>query len=410
MKKRHISRRKHKGGEPQATGTSTAAVTTTSDGVALATIKDQPSNVVGKKSSGLMSIFPLVYEIIAAISVVLLLVVVVMVLLDVVMFGFVEVVQSIKTMRNNYSLTYNESNEYRLLQYASAYLTEEPYRVYAQRNLLNLAMAVVGFAIIVLGFQLGIFMILKIRAIATGIPYDEDLKFDRIKKSLGILGTVFVGGLILLAIFKTLFTKNYQKRAQHTRANLSEIDKFVFDNLVKDAGLLSALTNHNMPLTKSIVERYARNAVQSKSYSELHKVFFTMSLFNYFDSLAPLASESRADIMTLFTIEALTKKTVVPHALFFYKVSNRVENAFDESFIPSDIPANEKQAVNNSVENLIGTLNAKLTSLKEPGKIRFRFLIFSIVYLMVALRIALFLYVMFKNYGVLPNGNKTNTT
>lgn len=367
-----------------------------------------------KNGTGLMTIFPLLYEILAALSVILLLLVIVMVVLDIVMYGLNEAVQSIKTTRNNFNLIYNDSNEFQLLQYASQYLSEEPYRVYTQKNILNLAMAMVGFAIMVFGFQFGIFLVLKIRAISTGVPYTEDLKMDRIKRSFSILGAVFVGGLILLAIFKTFFAKNYQKRAQTVKTELAKIDKNIYDNMVKDAGFLSALSNHNMHLAMTIVAKYAKNAKSTKNFMELYKLFYTMSVFNYFDSLSPMSSDSRPDVMKLFDVNNLTKKTASPHTLFYFKTNNRVENVFDGKLendfkaVVSDFSPDEITNIRSNVSNMLDTLNTSLSALKEPGSIKTRFLVFNIMYLAVAASIAFLLYLMFKHYGMLPG--KTNIT
>lgn len=370
------------------------------------------SNAVSAQTGGkgLMSIFPMLYELLAGISVLLLLIVIAMVILDILLFALSEAYQGLKTTRSNFNMIYNDSNEYKLLQYASQYLSEEPYRVYAQKNILNLAMACVGFAIIVLGFQVGIFTVLKIRAISTGIPYNEDLGTDRITKSFGILGTVFIGGLILLAIFNSMFAKTYQKRAQNVKSELSEIDRHIYDNMVKDAALLSALSNHNMQLTMTIIGRYAKNAKSTKSYTDLHKIFFTMSLFNYFDSLSPVTSDSRPDVMNLFDVNTLNKKSAMPHTLFYYKTNNRVENVFDgklqEAFVKAvgnDYTQQDVTNIQSNVINMLDTLNSKLGVLKKPGNIKKWFAIFNVVYLAAALVIAGVLYMLFK-------ANKQNIT
>lgn len=370
--------------------------------------KPDVSDVVLDKGGGLMNIFPLIYDLMAMLSVGLFMLVIVLVLLDIIMFAFAETIQKIKTSKRNYSLTFNDTNEYRLLAYASTYLSDEPYRVYTQKSLLNLSLAIVGFAIIVLGFQLGIFLVLKVRAISTGIPYTEELGIPRIRKSFGMMMCVLIGGLILLAVFKTYFTKTYQKRAQIIKAELAEIDATIFSNTLKDSALLTALTHHNMDLTYNIMERYVRNAKSTSNYVELQKLFFTMSLFNYFDSLSPLASESRQNVMSLFNVNNLSKKSVTPHSLFYYQGTNALENAF--TTLKTDIVAkfgasgknllsdNELKNLESNVSVLIDGLNTNLLKLKKPGKLRTQFIIFNFVYLIVAILFAALLYFLFAKF------------
>lgn len=363
---------------------------------------------VDTNKGGLMSIFPLIYGLMAALSVALFLIVIALVAIDILAFALSETLQKIKTTKRNFNLIYSDSNEYRLLDYASSYLTEEPYRVYTQKSLLNLSLAIVGFAIIVAGFQLGIFLVLKIRAISTGIPFTEDLGIMRIAKSFGIMGGVFIGGLILLAIFKVYFTKAYQKRAQNIKTELSEIDKIIFSNMLKDTAFLTAIANHNMQLTFSIMDGYIRNAKSTTNFAELDKLFFTLSLFNYFDSLSPVTSESRPIVMNLFNANNLSKKSVTPNSLFYYQGSNTVPNAF--STLKSDIttrfgPKSNGQAgllteqdltnIESRVSVLIDNLNMNLMKLKKPGKLRAQFIIFNIVYLIAGILIAGLLYMLF---------------
>lgn len=354
-----------------------------------------------KEGGGLMNIFPLIYDLMAALSVALFILVILLVLFDILVFATKETLQKIKTTTKNYNFILNDSNEYQLLQYASSYLSEEPYLVYTQKSLLNLSLAIVGFAVIVFGFQLGIFIILKIRAIATSVPFEEKLGIARITKSFMLLGCVLIGGLILLAVFKTYFTKAYQRQAQAVKTEFSQIDNTIFSNTLKDGALLTALTHHNMHLVYQIIERYIRNAKSTSNFTELEKLFFTMSLFNYFDSLSPVASESRAQVMSLFNASNLSKKSVTPHSLFYYQGTNSITNAFSTlkaeitQRFSSLLTAEELQNLESKVAVLIDGLNVNLLNLKKPGKLRSKFVIYNFVYLIVACLFAGLLYFLF---------------
>lgn len=347
--------------------------------------------------SGLMSVFVIIYRVLAALSLVLFITAVVMVFIDLAAYGVTEMIQKSK-LGNNYSIIIESSHEYKLLAYAKKYLTEEPYRVYAQNSIINLALSVVGLAIIIAGFQIGIFAVLKIRAQINNITYKDDMQIDQLGKSFGILGIVAVGCFVLLGIYKSLFIKGYQKKANAVQNELMLIDKEIQSGLTKDVSFLNALTTHNMNLINRIMQQYVTNAAATNNTAELEKLFFTMSLFNYFDSISPVTSDSRPDVMQLFSTTQVNNSGPKPHTLFFFEGTNLVSNIFyqwtenpnrkelndpkyKEAF---SAIADKMDAIGSNVNTKIQVLNDNLSKLKQPSKIKSAFLFFTVAYLVAA--------------------------
>lgn len=344
-------------------------------------------------NGGLMSIFPFLYKLLAAVAVLLFVLALLMSIVDLLSFSVTEIIQKVKTTRPNYSYVIDDANEYKLLDYSSTYLTNEPYLVYLQNKVHNMAISVVGFAMIVFAFQVGIFLVLKIRAAVYKDPYDDSMKFDSIASSFVVLAIVFVGGIILTAVYKSFFQKTYQKAAIIVKQELRAIDTMIKNGMTTNAAFLGALRTHNMPIIYRIFKEYASNAKTTNNYKDLQSLFFTMSVFNYFDSISPAGSDSRTESMKLFSGNP---KDIQPHALFFYQGTNNISNVFDiitksangqyrTEF--SNIDPNKMIELSTQLDDTIKELNHALLKLKKPTKMKIDFLIYIIMYIIVAVAI-----------------------
>ncbi len=358
---------------------------------AIAATQDSSAPTKSTDDGGLMSIFPFIYKLLAAIAVLLFVISILLSLTDLLTFSVVEIIQKIKTVQPNYSYLVDDSNEYKLLEYSSKYLSSEPYLVYTQNTVLNMAISVVGFAIILFAIQLGIFLILKIRAAIYNNEYKDTMQYDNIIASFSILAVVFLGGVILNAVYKSLFRDAYQKAAITISQELKALDTQIRNGLTKNAAFIGALQNHNMPMIYNIFKEYAANAKSTNNYSELQKLFFTMSVFNYFDSIAPAGSDARNSAMALFDVSA--NKDVQPHALFFYQGTNSISSVFD--VVTHDATgtyrtefANLESAKMLELSSLLDTsiksVNDALLKLKQPSKLKIKFLFYILMYILLA--------------------------
>lgn len=342
-------------------------------------------------TGGLMSIFPFIYKLLAGIAVLLFAISILLSFTDLLTFSVVEIIQKIKTAQPNYSYQVDKSNEFQLLEYSSKYLSTEPYLVYTQNTVLNMAISVVGFAMILFAFQVGIFLVLKIRAAVYDSSYNDRMDFDNITTSFAVLAIIFLGGVILTAVYKSLFRDAYQKAASTVQKELQNIDTLIRNNLTKNAAFIAALQNHNMPMVYNIFKQYAANAKSTNNYTELQNLFFTMSVFNYFDSIAPAGSDARIQAMALF--DASAAKDLQPHALFFYQGTNSIRNVFD--IVTHDTAGSYRTEFANleptkmlelssTLDTNIKTVNDALLKLKRPTKLKIQFLFYILVYLIIA--------------------------
>lgn len=341
---------------------------------------------------GLMAIFPFLYKILAGISLLLFGIALLLSLTDLFAFSLAETIQKIKTTQPNYSFVIEDTNEYKLLDYSSKYLTSEPYLIYTQNNVLNMSMTVVGFALIVFAFQLGIFVVLKIRAAIYQESYGDSLDLGSMTNSFMVLGVLFLGGVVLSAIYKSFFQKAYQSAASNMMKDLQEIDRNIRNGLTKNAAFIGALKNHNMPMVYRILKEYAANAKTTNNFTDLQNLLFTMSIFNYFDSITPEGSDARKHVMSLFGTDDASKQ-VRPHALFFYQGTNSITNVFDAiakdskgAYVPefASLQPSKMLDLSSSLDARIQALNDALLKLKSPSKLKIKFVMYLVMCLVAA--------------------------
>lgn len=342
------------------------------------------------RSEGVMAVFPFLYKMLAWGALLMFGLAIMLSSIDLFKFVAVETTQKIKTIRANYNFQVDDSNEYKLLDYASKYLTSEPYLVYLQQDVLNLAMSLVGCAIVLFAFQMVVFLILKIRAAVNQQNYGDQINFEEMKMSFMILGIVFVGGIIMVSIYKTFFQKAYQNVAANIKQEFSGIDATIKNGLTRNMAFISALKNHNMPLVYQIFGQYAANAKTTNNYTEIQNLFFTMSVFNYFDSMSPASSDARKQAMELFSSD---NKNVLPHTLFFYQGNNNITNVFhslvkdeNHAYRPEfgHLGSAKMLELASQTETIIKDVNDALLKLKKPTPLKFTFLIYIMIYHIVA--------------------------
>lgn len=274
-------------------------------------------------ADGFNSSFGSIYKVLALLSVLLLVAFAAMSLADAVGYG----VRASKQAARQGLLT-GETLEAQALAY-DGNGKEEPFHVYASRDVLARIFDLVVAALIVLGLHFGLFFAFKVYATYKHLEFND--RADPPMGSLMTLGMAFVSAVALSAVYRGAFAKDARGAVHGVRGRMQKLKDVVYANLYADEAFLAAMRRDDMgEVVRLMRDKVARDRGRGRSANDtqLCKMFFTLNLFTFLRTEVPESDAAFDEMTAMFTVAGVRKKAVDPSLFVRFKRPAYVPNLY----------------------------------------------------------------------------------
>jgi hypothetical protein len=337
--------------EPTATGASQPAVS-----------ESKPQSV------GIMDSFSYLYTVFGYFGALLVVMVFLLITLDVFKYSIASTSQYVSLFLNPNK--YNKDTlDVATLAYYKNNLEEEPYTIYLQQQLVGLMFNLGNYFIIMIIFQLVLFLGLTIIYKLSGRTYVENLNIGNNTKIFIIIGITIACAFIMNLYYNSSFLKGLQPSLKYANDNLENIKNYMYDNITTNEPFLKAMIMGDVNECVKIMNGQS-------NVNSIARMIFTLSLYNFYKiNISESEEVFSTVIQSIFTPTEIAVRNINPIHYMYYNQNVFLPNLYPilRRYLYGDTKAiqtpEKDRQLREEVTTRINELNKRLMYLfKLPKK------------------------------------------
>ena len=353
--------------------------------------------------------FANVYKYSAYLCVVVFIVIFLITALDIISF-MIDYFNQESNLQTDPNMFNKDTHDYSVLQYIKTNTTvDEPYHVFLTEQLYANVFSIVGFVLLMVGFEYGLSIVLSVYNAYSGGNKDYSIDLSPSLRYMIIIGVSLIGATVLHSIYNTYFVNNTQNTMYNIQDSMYTIKNNIYASLTTNQTFLTAMLQDDMTTVIHEFSKSIKNGIQNGDTTDAQNMIFTISIYSYLVSSIPQVDPNYKTVLGIFDYNNIINQNIDPTQFLYYNsTSINIANLYPEivSLIRNGIQSNNGEQITinpngdpffnseNSAQELlyskfISSITSKITTITQgvtelsvngisPGKnTLFKYIIFA---------------------------------